>query len=519
VVPGDQGVPGALTSTYYKAFGPRIGLAWSPSADSGFWHKLFGSAGATSIRTGYGIFYNPVEQLVLEQFSAEPPFGGSSSFSNTLFNTPFIQQNGTAVPNPFNGILNPKPGTPVDWSTFRPIILYGEFPPNMRTQYAEQYNFTIQRQLPGDTLLQIGYVGSQGHRLLASHDLNYGQAQPCLDLNKLSTLANDPSLACGPFYADSSFTIAANEIPAGFTLHLPYGSVPTVTGPNPNPITIVGLRRYSSPFCQPTTGVGCPPDGVPVFSSIFAEDTIGNSNYNSLQVSAEKRFSKGLQFQAAYTFSKSIDDASSFENLLNPLNYRLSRSLSLFDARQRLVFSYFYQLPKFDLHGFANKLFNGWESSGILSFQSGFPIPITSSDDDELMNSLQFTYPGEPNQVSPLQRLNPRNGYNLAFNPASFQQPLDANGNALGIIGDSPRSVCCGPGINNIDFSLLKDTQLTERFKMEFRAEFFNIVNHSQFSRVDGNISDGDVTQGGTFGKVLNVRDPRLIQFALKVIW
>jgi hypothetical protein len=519
VVPGDRGIPNALTSTYYKAFAPRIGLAWSPSANSGLLHKLFGSAGKSSIRAGYGIFYNPVEQLVLEQFSAESPFGGSSSFSNTFFNTPFLQQNGTVIPNAYYGILHPTRGQPVDWSTFRPIILYGEFQPHLRTQYAEQYNFTIQRELPGDTLLQIGYVGSQGHRLLASHDLNYGLAQPCLDLNQLSTLANDPGLACGPFYADSSFTIAANEIPAGFKLHLPYGSVKTVTGPNPNPITIVGLRPYSSPLCQPTTGVGCPPDGIPVFSSIFAEDTIGNSNYNSLQVSAEKRFSKGMQFQAAYTFSKSIDDASSFENILNPLNYRLSRSLSLFDARQRLVFSYFYQLPRIDLHGVADKLLNGWETSGILTFQAGFPVFITSSDDLELMNSLQFTYPGEPNLVAPVHRLNPRNGDNLAFDPSSFQQPLDASGNALGIIGSSPRSVCCGPGINNIDFSLMKDTQLTERFKLEFRSEFFNIVNHAQFSKVDGNISDGSVMQGGTFGKVLRARDPRLIQFAMKLIW
>jgi len=519
VVPGDKGVPDALTSTYYKAFGPRIGLAWSPSADSGFWRKLFGGPGTTSIRTGYGIFYNPVEQLVLEQFSAEPPFGGSSFFSNTLFNTPFIEQDGTVVPNPFNGILDPKRGTPVDWSRFRPILLFGEFQPHLRAQYAEQYNFTIQRQLWSDTLLQIGYVGSQGHRLLASHDLNYGQAQPCLDLNQLSIVTGDSGLACGTFYADSAFNIAANEIPAGFTLHLPYGSVKTVTGPNPNPITIVGLRPYSSPFCEPTTGVGCPPDGVPVFSSIFAEDTISNSNYNSLQASLEKRFSKGLQFQAAYTFSKSIDNASSFENVLNPLDYRRSRSLSLFDARHRFVLSYFYQLPKFGFHGFADKLLNGWETSGIVTFQSGFPIFITSSDDNELMYSAFFTYPGEPNLVGPVHRLNPRNGYNLAFDPASFQQPVDADGNPLGIIGSSPRSVCCGPGINNIDFSLLKDTKLTERFKMEFRAEFFNIVNHAQFSKVDGNISDGDVTQGGTFGKVLRARDPRLIQFAMKLIW
>ncbi len=516
VVPGDSGVPDALTQTYYHAFGPRIGLAWSPSADSGILHSLFGAAGKTSIRMGYGMFYNPIEQLVLEQFSAEPPFGGSSTFSNVLFNTPFLGQNGTQYPNPFNGVLNPPRGQPVDWSAFRPIILYGEFQPKLRTQYAEQYNFTIQRQLPGDTLLQIGYVGSQGHRLLASHDLNYGQAQPCNDLNQLSQLANDPNLACGPFFADSSFNIAANEIPAGFTLHLPYGSVKTVTGPNPNPITIVGLRPYSSPLCQPTTGVGCPPDGVPVFSSIFAEDTIGNSNYNSLQLSVEKRFSKGLQFQAAYTLSKSIDDASSFENSLIPLNYRLSRSLSLFDARQRLVFSYFYQLPKFSLTGIADRVLNGWETSGILSFQSGFPIFITSSDDVELMNSFQFTYPGEPDRIAPLHRLDPRNPDNLAFDPSSFQQvPLSQQGR----LGTSPRSVCCGPGINNIDFSLLKDIRLNERFKMEFRGEFFNIANHAQFSQVDGNISDGPVSQGGTFGKVIRARDPRLIQFALKLIF
>ncbi len=513
VFPGDQGVPAGMTQTYYKAFAPRIGLAWSPSSDSGFWRKLVGAPGKTSIRAGWGIFYNPIEQLVLEQFSAEPPFGGSNSVTNPMFNTPFVGQDGTVSPNPFNGILNPPRGQPLDWSAFRPLLMYGQFQPNMRTQYSEQYNFTIQRELPADVLFQIGYVGTQAHRLLASYDLNYGNAQTCLDLNSLSTLANDPSLACGPFYADSAFTIAPNEIPAGFTLHLPYGPQPTVTGPNPNPITLVGLRKYSSPNCNPLTGTGCPPDGVPVFSSIFTENTVANSNYNSLQVSAEKRFSHGLQFQAAYTFSKSIDDASSFENMLDPLNFRKSRSLSLFDARNRLVTSYVYQFPHAALHGFADKLVNGWQSSGIVTFQSGFPIPIESSDDIELMYSSFFYYPGEPNQLAPLQRLNPRNGLNLAFDPSIFAQP------ALGTIGSSPRAVCCGPGINNIDFSMMKDTVLNERFKMEFRAEFFNIVNHAQFTKVDGNISDGDPSAGGTFGKVLQTRDPRLVQFALKLIF
>jgi hypothetical protein len=498
VFPGDAGIPAGMTRTYYKAFAPRIGIAWSPSP-----------GGKTSIRAGFGMFYNPIEQLVLEQFSAEPPFGGSTVLSNTMFNTPFVGQDGSVNPNPFNGILNPVRGQPVDWSSFRPILLYGQFQPNMRTQYSEQYNFTIQHEVPGDILFQIGYVGTEAHRLLASYDLNYGQAQPCLDLNAVLGPGT-----CGPFGADSSYTVPAGAIPAGFVFHLPYGPQPTITGPNANPITLVGLRQYSSPNCNPLTGVGCPPDGVPVFSSIFTENTVANSNYNSLQVSAEKRFSHGLQFQAAYTFSKSIDDASSFENMLNPLNFRDSRALSLFDARNRLVFSYVYQFPHMALEGFAGRLLNGWQSAGIVTFQSGFPIPITSSSDLELMYSSFFQYPGEPDMVAPLQKLNPRNPLNEAFNPASFQQPTQ-----LGVIGDSPRSVCCGPGINNIDFSLLKDTTLTERFKLQFRAEFFNIANHAQFTKVDGNISDGDPSTGGTFSKVLQARDPRLIQFALKLIF
>jgi hypothetical protein len=292
-------------------------------------------------------------------------------------------------------------------------------------------------------------------------------------------------------------------------LHLPYGPQPTVVGPNPNPITLVGLRRYSSPFCNPLTGVGCPPDGVPVFSNIFAEDTVANSNYNSLQISAEKRLSRGLQFQAAYTWSKSIDDASSFENELNPLNYGLSRSLSYFDAPQRFVFSYFYQFPKIAAHGLTGKLLNGWESSGILTFQTGFPVPITDPSDNELENSFFFQSAGEPDRVAPFQSINPRSNIsNYAFNINAFQAPA-----TLGIFGNSPRTVCCGPGINNIDFSMLKDTPLTERNTLEFRAELFNIINHPQFSTVDGNFTDP------TFGEATRARDPRIVQFALKLLF
>ena len=513
VFPGDSGVPDALTGTYYKAFAPRIGLAWSPSGASRWQRTLFGGSGKTSVRMGWGMFYNPTEQLVLMQFSAQPPFGGSTTLSNTMFNTPFVGQDGAVLHNPFSGILNPARGAPLDWSQFQPITLFGDSQPNLRPQYANNYNFTLQRQFRSDLLLQVAYVGSQGHRLLATHDLNYGQAQTCLDLNQLSGIRNDPSLACGPFESDAAYTIPARAIPAGFTLHLPYGSSASVTGPNSKPITLVGLRPYSSPLCNPLTGAGCPPDGVPVFGSIFSEDSIGNSNYNSLQVSLEKRALAGLEFQVSYTYGKSIDDASSFENLLNPLDYSLSRSLSLFDARQRLVIAWRWELPRLRNARWARRLANGWILSGVTAFQSGFPIPITSSDDLELMSSGFFNYPGEPDLLKPVQTLNPRNPLNLAFGPSSFAQPQ------MGQIGSSPRTVCCGPGMNNTDLSLMKTLTLSDRFAMNFRAEFFNLLNHAQFTKVDGNISDGDPASGGTFGKVLRARDPRLLQFAWKLVF
>jgi hypothetical protein len=439
VMPGDPGVPLGLTQTYYRSFAPRLGLAWSPSWDSGWLKKLTGGPQKTSLRMGWGLFYNPIEQLVLEQFNGEPPFGGSTSLSNSLFNTPFVGQDGTINPNPFNGILNPQRGEAVDFSSFRPILLYGQFQPKLRSQYSVQYNFNIQRQVTPNLLLQIGYVGSQGHRLLATHDLNFADPQTCLDLHQIAGLNADSSVDCGPFAEDSSYSLPPGTIPSGVTLHLPYGSVPSVTGPNPTAIKLVGLRPYSSPFCQPTSGAGCPPDGVPVFSSIFAEDTIANSNYNSLQVLVEKRFSKGLEFRASYTWSKSFDQASSFENVLNPLDIRRSWALSLFDARHRLVYSYVWQLPIPQRGGWAGKLLNDWGISGITTFQTGFPIRITSSDDFELMNSYDFELPGEPDMVTSFRTLNPRGPNNLFFDPSIFQPQ------ALGTIGNAPRSICCGP--------------------------------------------------------------------------
>ena len=163
-----------MTQTYYKAFAPRIGIAWSP-----------GNSGKTSIRAGWGLFYNPVEQLVLAQFGAEPPFGGSTTVNETQFDLPFLAQDGATssyarIRLTASSVPNEAPSQ--DWAAFEPIDLFGDFQPHMRTQYSAQYNFTIQRELTRDMKLEIGYVGSQGHRLLATHDINYSNPQTCLDI-------------------------------------------------------------------------------------------------------------------------------------------------------------------------------------------------------------------------------------------------------------------------------------------------------------------------------------------------
>jgi hypothetical protein len=515
VVPGDPGVPAGMTSTYYKSFAPRIGIAYSPNFTSGPLAKLFGSKDKTSIRAGWGLFYNPIEELVMAQFGAEPPFGGSSSLADVFFNTPFVNQGEYTAPNPFGGVITPTKGAPTDLSLFRPILLYGEFGPHLRSQYTSQYNLTIQRELTNSTMFQIGYVGSQGHRLLATHEINPSIPQTCLDIANIyagapgnggSVTSYGTPESCGPTVEDSQWSVT---VPQGMLFHLPNGS--TLTGAaGGTPVQLVGLRPYSSPNCVTSganIGTGCPFDGIPVFSSIFAEDTIANSNYNALEMMLQKRFSHGLQFQAAYTLSKSIDDGSTFEETLNPFNFRASRGLSIFNSKQRFVVSYDWELPIRRYSGVAGKLLDDWEVSGITQFQSGFPIRLNTEDDTELIDSLFFLGTEAPSLNGPLQKLNPKTtgGFYLNFNQFS-DPPLGQFNNG------TQRTLCCGPGLADWDFSIHKKIPLSETRYLQFRAEIFNVFNRTNFSNPDGSYSDGQ----GAFGKITTAGDPRLLQFALK---
>jgi hypothetical protein len=329
--------------------------------------------------------------------------------------------------------------------------------------------------------------------------------------------------SCGAFLEDDQFTITLNPTAGLSTFHMPNGTTVPLDG---STINFVGIRPSSSPACQ-LNGTNCPSDGTPVFSNIFAQDTIANSSYNSFQANLEKRFSNGLQLQAAYTYSKSIDQASSFEDLLNPFNPKTSRSLSLYDARQRLVVSYYYELPipKFD--GLKGKLLDDWSVSGITQFQSGFPVHLQSYADNELTSSIDFSASGTPDIIAPFHKLDPRkNPNNYVFDPNSFTDnavdpsvaPCSAGAvfgcyqaSLLGRYGTAKRTMCCGPGLNNSDVSVQKEFPISESKRFEFRWDVFNVANHTHFFNIDGNTTDG-----ADFGRAKKVADPRLMQFALK---
>jgi len=458
VFPGDPGIPRGLTQTYYKSFAPRIGVSYSPD-----WL----GANKLVIRSGFGLFYNPMEQAVLLQFNGDPPYGGSSFVAAPGFENPFTDQGGTTFPSPFPFQI-PNRGAPVNFKNFFPIYMYGNFPPNVRTQYLDQYNVNTEYQLSPTIVLGAGYVGSQGHRLLATYDANAGNPQLCLQL---------AALGCGPFGEDTTYVL-----PSGQTL---YGTRPAGVFSN--------------------NGVSGA-NGLEAFGNIFTIPSVASSSYNSGQFRLERRGER-IQFLASYTWSQSRDNASGFENLLNPFCFKCDRELSGFDVRNRFVFSSTYGLPfdRFASSGGKKNLLSGWQVGGITTFQSGVPVRLTDlASDNSLTGGFDFEPVDRPSLIGKVRIMNPRNPSHLYFDPGAFTHE------PLGQIGNIPHDLFAGPGVNNWDFSLLKRTTIKERFIWEFRAEFFNIFNHAQFLNPDGDIA-------GNFGKVTAARDPRFIQFATKI--
>jgi hypothetical protein len=241
------------------------------------------------------------------------------------------------------------------------------------------------------------------------------------------------------------------------------------------------------------------------------EMSTANSNYNSFQVTVERRTSE-LTFLAAYTLGKSIDNSSAFGfgHRTNFSNYRLSRSLSAFDSTHNFVVSYNYELPFHRMFtGGPRRVVEGWSINGITRFAGGFPVSLSQSGDRSLTGAPGIDM---PDRVGEVVIQDPRQAGadgrpNTFFNKSAF-----ASG-PLGAFGNSSRRVFHGPGFNNWDFALHKNTPLREGMTLQFRAEFFNALNHAQFNNPQGNFANA------RFGQVNSARDPRIGQVSLKFLW
>jgi hypothetical protein len=504
--PGDPGVPSSLAPTRWNNFGPRLGLAYSPEAKEGFLRKLLGGPGATSIRVGYGIFFTALEGATNFVEIGDAPFGDfTGQFGQDgrgpSFAAPFTTRtNGSTIQNFFPvqippqnfSARNPASGPPYDTvvnflTAFGTIGSSPAFNNKNRLPYAENYELSLQRQITASDLLTVSYVGTQGHRLLLAISANPGSPALCRQLiaENAIVLGSSPPATCGPNLENAIYQLPGGGLQGG-------SRTPLNQGVSPNGVVMLASG--------PTVAFGN--------DSYFK--TIGNSAYNSAQVNW-RHTSGRLQTLLGYTFSKAIDLASGFGEQVNPVNPKLSRGLSGFDSPHNFVFSYNYRLP-FDKLGGPKRLTNGWEISGITRFATGLPITLVETDDQSLLGT-NFGGPiplnvDTPNLVAPVHTLDPRKsacpGACLFFDPSSFQS------SALGQEGNANRRFFHGPGLNNWDFAVLKNTQLTERFNLQFRAELFNIWNHTQFLGPSGVMSS-------SFGSVSAAAPPRIGQLSLKL--
>ena len=476
--PTDPGVPRTLAPAGNLDFAPRVGLAYSPGAGKDdLLGKILGGPSKTSVRLSYGMFYTAIEALTIGIMSANAPYGTTyTSPAPPLLATPFITAaNGQSVSQYFPVQLAPlnttarHPDANLDWAQFEPISGMPTYPANNKIPYTEEYMLSIERGFGNNILLDVSYVGTQAHHLLVLREANPGNPLLCLQLSTPANLAPGQT-PCGPFGESNVFTTVSGNM-------------------------INGTRGPLGPD----------------FGSDTTETTIGNSNYNSLQVTL-RHTSGPLQLLAAYTFSKSMDQSSNLGEEVNPLNPSLSRALSAFDIRYNFVVSYSYQMPLERFLHAANRWTEGWEFSGISRLSTGLPVTLINYGDNSLLgaepNGINNYGVDEPDvAVGSLDlNRNPRNGRPY-FNAGLFSE------NALGTPGSAPRRYFHGPGMENFDIALCKNLRLAESKSLQFRLEAFNVFNHAQFfgpQAVEGNVSSV------TFGRVVSAAAPRLVQAGAK---
>jgi outer membrane receptor protein involved in Fe transport len=505
VFPGDTGAPRGVNFPDKNNWAPRLGFAWDPKGDS-----------KTSIRGGFGVFYDLLKAEDNFQDNGQPPFFASAfQFFNPLAGNPTAEVPNLADPftNSVNAITNPFPSKPVDHNInfgnagFLPFgstaIFFDD--PHLRTPYTYQYNLSIQREISTGTSLEVGYIGSSSHGLTSLADIN-------------------------PFVL---------------------GTTDRVLNLTPGNSSCLDSSGNSSS--------GVDPAATCSFSNLEEFKNVSKASYNALEASLRRQLTDTkyvgrVYFTFGYTYAHSIDNSSGFRNRNSSVpayQPNLFRASSDFDVRNRITFSGGWDLPvdRF-LTSAPKRLTQGWSLFPIVSWRTGFPLDVFSSIDSGGGFTNEGTSgAGDPanvfaNLVGPVNTFNPHQSQSLTgevsgtrsgnffFNPAAFSTAqVGSNSDpcptpspscfpssaqvaanpALATYGTLPRNFFRGPSQTNVDMSLTKSTALfRERVKLEIRGDFFNIFNHTEFNNPVTSITSPK------FGQVIDTADPRIIQIAAR---
>lgn len=406
-------------------FAPRLSFAWDVTGK-----------GRTVVRSGVGVFYDDFSQDAFTGQIYENSFNAGVAYN--------------PVPNAPVQILKPDRSIPLQPDT--PVFTcatcsdatsdVSTVPKNMRTPYVYNYNLNLQQQLFSNAVLQVGYVGSSGRKLLRLRDLNEPTQAQINSADTLCNCINDGTLR-------------------------KYANLPNMSSLEP-----------FAPFY------------------LNELEASGTSSYNSMQVSLTQQNFHGLAEQIAYTWSHSIDTASDSQDFVpnasmpqNSNNVAGDKGPSNYDTRNRFVWSSTYDLPKWGTH---DKLGAGWSVSGVFTLISGHPFSMNYNFIDDFSGSAEFY--DRPDVVGPV-RYNYSNPYQF-LNLNSFQVPCVYNNPTYNLqdgfadscqpgtrhYGNLGRNALLGPNYRNFDFALSKTTALTERWQILFRADFYNLTNHPNFA-------------------------------------
>ena len=462
---GDPDCPRHLVSRRWANFAPRAGLVWDPF-----------KKGKTAVRAGYGIFWDQFRLIGYNRFSTAQPFGlsrnifapgnASNGFAPSLSGNLIYTNAGQINPYPFS-----PPRTPEERAGYSPKFggrwiapaLEVFLNPDFNLSYVQQFTLNVQQEVMKDTTLTIGYVGNRATHLWDPRQFNPPVPLPVTVMSADAQRAN------------------ADE-----------------------------RRKMSSIRCR-----GPRNEDLPCYGPVEIEDNGLWSSFHSLQVSINRKFSRGVTFLGSYVWSKYLDIQSfggeGNSGPRNPFNLFLDKGLSDNDVAHRFVISYIWELPRVRrFAGLSNKLLNGWQINGITTAQSGTPYTIFSGRDTSLTTVGKDTADPVPGQDPAISGDRPRGDtIGRYFNTAAFQTAAD------GTVGQVGRNSLRGPAYVNWDFALFKDFPLSERWgKIQFRNEYFNIFNQVNFRNPVNSIASG-----AAFGKILATRDPRFIQFGLKWIF